>query len=593
MEIAAKNPTLVDFPSTDTQRWLTPTFWLLAILLGGIQAWADRFAMNADGISYIEIGEAYLRGDWNAAINAYWSPLYSWLLAFGMFILHPSTYWENPTVHLVNFLIYLFALGCFHFFLGELIRFRQSRAAELPNEGAVTLPVWAWIALGYSLFIWSSLTLITIRDVTPDMCVAAFVYLASGILLRIRRGSTSWITFSFLGLVLGIGYLAKTPMLPLAFVYLGVSVLSLRNIRKAALGGLSSLLMFILVAGPFVLLLSATKGRLTFGDSAKLNYALDIAGVSLRHWQGIWPPGIGMPQHATRKIYEVPTVYEFGSPIAGTYPPWYDPSYWNEGMSPPVDFRKELSVFFANVHTYLDLFINNSQAGLITGFFILFFASGRGWFFIRDLANQWALLIPAFAAFFMYSLVHVYARFIGAFVVLLWSGVVSGVRLTSSRDSMRLATSVSFAMVTLLMMSVAVATAPKVYATTYELIRGVDPSAHVQWQVAEGLSRVGVQPGDKVAILGQGTFSFGAYWARLARVKIVAEVFTEDVDKFLAAGTSVRSQVIESFAKAGAKAVVAFKIPSDLAKDGWEKIENTDYFAYRLFTREWATLQAP
>ena len=34
--------------------------------------------MISDGVSYLDIGDAYFRGDWKAAVNAYWSPVYSW-----------------------------------------------------------------------------------------------------------------------------------------------------------------------------------------------------------------------------------------------------------------------------------------------------------------------------------------------------------------------------------------------------------------------------------------------------------------------------------------------------------------------------------
>jgi hypothetical protein len=561
---------------------LLALFWFLAVAAGGFHAWADRNVMNADGISYLEIGEAYLRGDWDAAINGYWSPLYPWLLGLAMLILKPSPYWENPTIHLVNFLIYLFSLVCFHFFLRELIRTNQRRAAGLSGDSWMTFPVWAWIALGYSLFIWSSLTLNTLAEVNPDMCMAAFVYLASCILLRIRRGSKSWVTFGFLGLVLGTGYLVKAPMFPLAFVFTAVAMLSLRNLRLAALRGLIAILMFILVAAPFIGALSMTKGRLTFGDSARLNYALDIHNVSLRHWQGTWPPGVGAPKHATRKIQGTPPVYEFGSPVAGTYPPWYDPSYWNEGMSPSLNLRKQVEVFFSNIGIYLNLFINNSQAGIMVGFLILLLANRRGWFQIGEIAKQWTLLIPALAAFSMYSFVHVYTRFVGAFVVLLWLGVGSSVRLTDTRDSKNLVSYVCVSMVTLLLMSIAVVTAPKVYSTVRELLQGADPSAHLHWRVAEGLSRLGVQPGDKVALLGDGTYKFGAYWSRLARVKVVAEVLTRDVDEFLAANDVVKSGVIGTVLQTGATAIVAYDVPNYFAKNGWRRLEKTHYFVYLI-----------
>ena len=261
------------------------------------------FYHGHDGLSYLEIGEAYLRGDWGAAINGYWSPLYSWLLGLTLLILRPTPYWEFPAVHLVNFIIYLCALGCFHFFLRELIAYHRTRTLE---RHVLSLPAWAWWALGYALFIWSSLTMIPLSLVTPDLCVAALVFLAAGILLRIRCGSISWVTFSLLGLVLGFGYLAKAPMFPLAFVFIGVGVLAVGNLRRGMALGAVSLASFLLISGPFILALSITKGRLTFGDTAKLNYIFRMYRAPTRHWQGTWPPAIGKPEHPTRKIFDRP-----------------------------------------------------------------------------------------------------------------------------------------------------------------------------------------------------------------------------------------------------------------------------------------------
>lgn len=53
-----------------------------AVALGGVHTLAAvrQHSMNADGIVYLDIGDAYLRGDWAVAINPVWSPLYSWVL---------------------------------------------------------------------------------------------------------------------------------------------------------------------------------------------------------------------------------------------------------------------------------------------------------------------------------------------------------------------------------------------------------------------------------------------------------------------------------------------------------------------------------
>ena len=63
--------------------------WLLAILLGLLYTWRAFYdPIDPDSISYLEMGDAFLRRDWQMAINAYWSPLYPWLLAVALYVLH-------------------------------------------------------------------------------------------------------------------------------------------------------------------------------------------------------------------------------------------------------------------------------------------------------------------------------------------------------------------------------------------------------------------------------------------------------------------------------------------------------------------------
>src|SRR6266851_4941539 len=99
--------------------------WIVALTLGAAQAWVTRFTMNPDGVSYLDIGDAYWRSDWHNAINAYWSPLYSWVLGFFLKVLKPSAYWEYPVAHFVNFLIYVAMLASFEFFLATFIADRK------------------------------------------------------------------------------------------------------------------------------------------------------------------------------------------------------------------------------------------------------------------------------------------------------------------------------------------------------------------------------------------------------------------------------------------------------------------------------------
>jgi len=556
--------------------------WFVAIALGLIHAWAGRYEMDTDGISYLDMGAAYLRGDWRMAVNAYWSPLYSWLLGAAVRLI-TSPYWEFPVAQLVNFLIYVGALFCFTFFVCELIGYQQARAQGVGGDKRMSLPAWAWLVLGYSLFIWSSLELITISRVTPDMCVAGFVYLAAGILLRIGRGTGSWLTFALLGVVLGVGYLAKAAMFPLAFVFLGVSLFAVGDLRRAAPRVAVAAAVFLLVSSPFIIALSVAKGRMTFGDSGRLNYAWYVSGITYRHWQGE-PFGSGTPRHPTRKLIEYPAVYEFGSPIGGTYPLWYDPSYWNEGMSPRFDLRRHIKnmVWRSNLYAYIFFSLHGS---LVLGLFVLLYMSRRGRLIVKDVAASWLLLVPALAAFAMYMQVYVETRFIGAFVVLLFTGLYSIVRVLESEGSHRLVRCVMIIIMVMFILAVGPSSARMAYAAVRDGIRGEQAAAHEQWQVAEELRQMGVRPGDKVASVKYSNI-VNAKWARLARVQIVAEMYSDayrtDDGDFWLADKVVRDQIIQSFAKAGANIIVAKDVPDRASTEGWQRIGNTDYYVYFL-----------
>src|SRR5713101_7844684 len=100
----------------------------IAILAGFLQVWAARFYPSADGNNYLEIAFAYLRGDWKNAVNAYWSPLFSWLLALCLGIFRPSPYWESTVLHLLNFVGLLWGFVVSNFSLGHFLVSRSNSA---------------------------------------------------------------------------------------------------------------------------------------------------------------------------------------------------------------------------------------------------------------------------------------------------------------------------------------------------------------------------------------------------------------------------------------------------------------------------------
>jgi hypothetical protein len=555
-------------------------FGLIAVVLGFCHVWADHhYLTNADAMSYLDIAEAYLRRDWHTAVNAYWSPLYSWLIALALLIVRPSPYWKFSVIHLVNFAIYLFALGCFAFLIQELVHFNRSRRDALLAAGLVMLPGWALVALGYPLFIWSSLYLLFLAIESPDMLVASFLYLACGLLLRIRRQPSKWLSFVFLGTALGFGYLAKSVMLPMAIVFLVASLISIGNLRRALPRVALAVALFLLIAGPFVFAISRAKGRLTFGDSGKLNYLWSINRVPAPHWQGELP-GHGTPKHPTRRVFDTPPIYEFGDPVGGTYPVWYDPTYWYEGSVSHFDFRQQLRVSGGAAQAYYNLFQQwGLQFGLLVGLLTLYLMGRRGRLLLFDLTHYWSLIVPATAGIGLYLLVSVQGRYVASFLVLLWLSLFSAVRLPYTPESQRLARAIPIVLMAVMTFTAVASSSREAILATRQLVAGEDPSAHEQWQVAEGLREIGMVPGDKVAGIGN---SHRAFWAHLRGLRIVAEVRRDSTGSFWEADLTVKDEIIKALARTGAKAIVADAPPTGMDLTGWQRIRATNYYVYML-----------
>jgi hypothetical protein len=566
--------------------WLQAGFRLLAVGLGGLHAWAaaTQQSMSEDGISYLDMGDAYLRGDWNMAVNTVWSPLYSWMLGIGMKVIEPTMQWEIAVVHLINFAIYLFALISFEFFWRQL-RANRSNASLQLRDREVGFPEWAWISIGYFLFIWCSLSLIRIWAVTPDMLMAGCVYLAGGLLCRIAKERPGWTTFVVFGFVLGLAYLAKSVMFPLAFVFLAVGLVVSGEIRRAAPRIVAASLTFLLIAAPFVALFSVAKGRLTFGDAGKLTYLKLVNRVPYPHWRPGAISGVWTPQHPARQIFENPAVFEFATPVGGTYPLSYDPSYWYEGVVPPLDIKKQSAVLIANAGFYFDLFIR--QQGGITAIVLLLLLVGiKGRSLQSWLRGEWGLVVVALAAFGLYALVYLEGRYIGVFVVLFWAGLLSFVRLPDSLLSGRLLPIAGGSLVVFFLLNIAafnlegLKKVGLLESRLPERSTQVHAPSYKPARLAEAVLEMGIKPGDDIAFVG---YSFGAFFARLARLRIIAEIPDDQAESFWLADPATRSAAVEAIRKTGAKAIIAEWVAPGASVNGWQRIGNSRHFIYSLF----------
>ena len=545
---------------------------ICCIVMGALQAWICRDQMISDGVSYLDIGDAYLRGDWSAAVNAYWSPMYSWCLGLALYLLKPSIWWEFVTVHLVNLIIYLVALFCFRFFLRSVLRALKESDTRGTDDSA-PLSESVLLIVGYSVFLFCSLVLIGVGTVTPDLLVAAIVFLIGGYLVDLRIHH-SYRKFAIFGALNGAAYLGKGIMFPLGFGFLAILLFSGRKSKTRVYGVILSTLVFLMVSAPFIFAISKAKGRLTFGDTGKLAYAgLVSPGTPQIHWQGE-PAGSGTPRHSSRQILENPRVFEFGEPITGTYPPWDDPSYWNEGVQPRFRLRAQFRVLVESAFVYEKLL--RGELGLLAGALILVLIGGRP---TRSaIMANWPLLAVACLSLFAYSLVLVITRYIGASMALLWVAIFAGIRLPNDEKLERISKCVAVAVAATVLVSVMGQIGDQAFKT---LTVGAEPSARDQIKAALGLENMGLRTGDNVAVIGSGTLN---HWARLGGFKIVAEApASGPAREFWASSTERRSLAYERLSKAGARAIVAWNPPST-AGDHWKRISDTDYYAY-LFSK--------
>jgi hypothetical protein len=573
---------------------LEPVLLFASLALGLLHAWLGRYAMNRDGMSYLDVGDSFFRHDWTNAVNAYWSPLYPWTIGLVLGAAQPSPRWEFPLVHLVNFGVFVVALFAFRFLLHALSAFACERLSDKPTADAnpnasAALPEWALVILAYAIFLWTALEVERMFEVTPDLAVLACVCLTTGMLLRLRQGGMLW-QFALFGFILALGYWTKAILFPLGFVTLAAGYLWKRSRPGWGRGMALAALVFLCASAPLIFLLSHQKGRFTFGDSGKLNYAWFVSPRTFwRNWQGQRPgegegrvPGSGAAVHPTRQLLQHPPVFEFDGPVVATYPPWADPSYWNEGLQGHFKLKPQLEVLASTVPAEARLLLR-ARPELVAGIIILALLSGQLW--LAGLRELWPLIAMSMAGLGIYLPLLEHDRHLGGFVLVLFLTLIAAVRLRPDLQEDVRKSGGCVAVAVFLVMALGTADYTLRVLTNHLAIAGSGPNS--TWQdivAAKELRRMGAEPEDKVAVIGDGA---SAYWARLAKLRIVAEIMDTNMDRntdmnqgskqFWNAPEEARQNVYNLLAQTHAKLVVTSCPPCPPAALGWKSIASTPY----------------
>jgi hypothetical protein len=560
-------------------------FWCIVIWFGFLQAWSSRMNLVNDTVSYLDLGDYIFAGHWSMAVNGVWNPLYACLLGLTLHIFHPSAYWEYPAVHFLLFVIFLFTAACFDFFLREMILFRLE---QQPDTAGV--PDWPYRVTAYVLFLWSSFALIHVSETNPDMLVAASFYLACGFLIRIHRGGGQAATYAWMGLALGLGYLTKSAMFPISLMVLIVGFLDDIVSRRRLHGSIVGVLTFLALSMPFATALSMTRHKLTFGESGTYNVLVHVNHRPGNHWQGDEKDGEQL-LHPTEQIFDVPATFKFDGGPGGSYPVWFDPSYWYEGATVHLQLRQSIAEFIANIKQLAKRMLFAFDGTLFTSLFLLFCISNRGWLILSDIAKFWFLLATSIATLGMYAAVHVEMRYVAPFLVVTTLALWFSVRLPPTPEARRLQSGAAILLVLMFISPIGPDRVSKDSSSFLDLLKPLGAEPNRNEEVVRGLQAMGLRRGDAIASLEYSNCAVqlsscegAATWARLGGFKIVAEVYysqedpATDANDFWRASPATQQLVLDALAHNGARVVVSRQKPAAVMQM-WYPVGNTPYYA--------------
>jgi len=475
------------------QKWqLKAIVWIIVVLIGGITRYRARYFMNSDGVSYLDLGQ-------NLELSPLWSPAYSWLLGFGVWILDPNPLGLYPVAHAVTFLGFLFSLVALNLLLKQL---------EFD---------FLWFFLAHAVFVWVALVLTPPVHITPDLFLLGFVLLATFLAFRIVRSNASpWL----LGISIGLGYLFKTPMLPFGLILIAWVALS---------GKLSAVRAFVAVI-PFVLLfvipISIQTGRLTMGDNTRLNYLWHVGGVR---------EGLLRNEIPERIIGREIEIINYGGVSNATYPIWYNPSLWWKKSALDVDCSR---TFNKAITRLKNLVLGSSRVGP----FVLLLLPLIGLQLWERRRVEYILLLPLIVMSVLFSIVHLESRYVAPFVMLAFLA-------TPVRSGVGIIFGISFLVFALFF-------SRNIFSTSLDsTLKGKEYES-----IITSLNDRGVVESDPIATLEWGNRHQS--WAKVYGLKIVGNLYNlRDAENFAALEPAKQLSVLSDFNSLGAKAVFSYSCP--------------------------------
>ena len=253
-----------------------------------------QYGLNADGISYISIAQEYLNGHFADAVNGCWSPLFSWLLIpFLPFSSSPQfTVCLTKVLSLITGVLTIMGVKLL------ISRFEIDKKTE-------TLMLFALIPIILS-FLFSI--------ISPDILVTTILIYYLYIIFDSNYSNKKY-TGVLCGILGALAYLSKSYALPfflahfllfnLFYYFKGTNKEKQRKILKNLILGL---MVFFIISGVWIALISDKYGKLTFGTAGDYNYALvsPHSGGDFVYYAGLIKP----PNEFAVSAWEDPSYFK-------------------------------------------------------------------------------------------------------------------------------------------------------------------------------------------------------------------------------------------------------------------------------------------
>lgn len=589
------------------QRTLRKLLFLFVVLLLPVVWLASRFdpyQVDGDAVAYMDLADLIHAHHWHAVVDSYWHPLYPAFLTLAQVAFHPTRWTELAAYDRINFVIFLLNVVAVCVFVGALTKLRQRFAMGVASESGQPLLSRAGLQmLGLGMLVIASGRELPLGKVGPDALLqalmlggfAALMYALTAESIAAAAGCALAV-----GACFGLAYLTKSFAFAIGVLSIVVMVvfglwLMRRGVKWAAVSAVLALAVFGAIAGPYVAAMTHKYGHLDFGDSGALNYAWYSGNTEKMHLEPWMTDQFGTATvhlvHPEKQLLATPGIYSYKAVPNGTYPDWFDPGWFNDGVKPHVKLRPLIARDKRNVALVVRYLLNHPEPWVLL---LLLLAMGAGVRRSSWKAQGFALpmLFLGLAIWAIYGLVNIEERYVTLGYLMLVLAVFALLRDPQITDGENTGwrTLTASAMVALFAF---LALGSSLRTSLEE--RRLQPAGVPAWEspaifdAAHGLAKLGVKPGDEIACMGVTACLHDHYWARLAGARITTEIYAPEQKNLLEAWEDLpdQQQAVATVKAQGAKVMVAYFAPHDKARrtaeeQGWRELDGTSYWALPL-----------